>query len=84
MNDQQRSVLFLLLYFFNEFFIFKPKGEYESLWAAATGGRGTGRGRKKKINTIPNPENLLFGMILYVFIYKFVHGLSLPILLLFN
>lgn len=37
------------------------KGEYENLWAAATGGRGTGRGRKKKINIAPNPENLFFG-----------------------
>eukprot|EP00794_Sanderia_malayensis_P017378 gene17379-19117_t len=36
-------------------------GEYEKLWAAATGGRGTGRGRKKRVDTSAKPENLAFG-----------------------
>lgn len=35
--------------------------EYEKLWAAATGGRGTGRGRKKKVQKGVAPEKLKYG-----------------------
>ena len=42
-------------------------GEYERLWAAATGGRGTGRGRKKRVDIIANPENLSFGKLSILF-----------------
>lgn len=35
--------------------------EYEKLWAAATGGRGTGRGRKKKVQKGVDPEKLKYG-----------------------
>ncbi|EDO46769.1 predicted protein [Nematostella vectensis] len=34
--------------------------EYDKLWAAATGGRGTGRGRKKKVKKGVDPEKLKF------------------------
>ncbi|XP_048586545.1 28S ribosomal protein S5, mitochondrial isoform X3 [Nematostella vectensis] len=36
------------------------KEEYDKLWAAATGGRGTGRGRKKKVKKGVDPEKLKF------------------------
>lgn len=35
--------------------------EYEKLWAAATGGRGTGRGRKKKVQKGVDKEKLKYG-----------------------
>ena len=42
-------------------FLFNVTGKYEKLWAAATGGRGVGRGRKRRIDIAANPENLSFG-----------------------
>ena len=35
--------------------------EYDKLWAAVTGGRGTGRGKRKKIIKGVDPEVLTFG-----------------------
>ncbi len=46
-------------------------GEYDKLWAAATGGRGTGRGRKKRIDTSAKPENLDFGMFPIIIVLDF-------------
>ena len=39
----------------------KISSEYEKLWAAVTGGRGTGRGTKKKIVKGVDPKLLKFG-----------------------
>ena len=61
----------------NDVFCLRCLGEYENLWAAATGGRGTGRGRKKKINIAPNPENLFFGIVALYLISHLVKALVL-------
>ena len=58
-----RDLSFYYNHISSDVFCVGSLGEYENLWAAATGGRGTGRGRKKKINIAPNPENLFFGII---------------------
>ena len=39
----------------------KISSEYEKLWAAVTGGRGTGRGTKKKIVKGVDPKLLKYG-----------------------
>ena len=41
--------------------LFCLPGDYDKLWSAATGGRGTGRGRKKKRPQSVDKEMLKFG-----------------------
>ena len=52
--------LWLLLVLKN-LMLHKISSEYEKLWAAVTGGRGTGRGTKKKIVKGVDPKLLKYG-----------------------
>ena len=53
--------LWLLLVLKNFITLHKISSEYEKLWAAVTGGRGTGRGTKKKIVKGVDPKLLKYG-----------------------
>ena len=64
-SSEKIVVITIRLFISDNLMLYSSTGDYDKLWAAATGGRGTGRGRKKKRPRGVDPELLKFGKIWY-------------------